>query len=83
MSDYVPTTGIVRQVWTQFSEYGGLVVRTVPTLADDRDDEFDRWLMAAKERAWEEGREAGFEDRLDEQWSASGPRNTNPYRSEP
>lgn len=60
MSEYVPTTGEIREVWAAFSDYGGLVVpdqlRHAPCW-EDRLAEFDRWLNEVK--ADKLGREAG------------------------
>lgn len=45
MSGYTPTTDEIRNVWGEFSEYGGLTNRTSGgSLIDARYAEFDRWL---------------------------------------
>lgn len=45
VSGYTPTTDEIRNVWGEFSEYGGLTNRTSGgSLIDARYAEFDRWL---------------------------------------
>ena len=46
MSDYTPTSDEIRDIWTAWSDYGGLTSRPHSGTSDDRYAEFDRWLAA-------------------------------------
>src|SRR5690606_16264708 len=51
VSGYTPTTDEIRNVWGEFSEYGGLTNRTSGgSLIDARYAEFDRWMRSEREQ---------------------------------
>ena len=79
MSDRTLTTKHVRE---------DFATRRVPHIDESRREAFDRWLEQVKAEAWQEGHDAGWEDRHEDAligWMASGPHESdahNPYRKE-
>ena len=79
MSDWTLTTKQVRE---------DFATRMDHHLDESRREAFDRWLEQVKAEAWQEGHDAGWEDRHADAligWMASGPHESdahNPYRQE-
>ena len=86
MSDYTPTTDDVEDAWC--SRYDGEHAWASGEERRGYEAEFYRWMEQVKAEAWQEGHDAGWEDRHEDAligWMASGPHESdahNPYRKE-
>ena len=77
MSDYTPTTPVIRGAYIQLHSDASWESK------QPRLDEFNRWLDEVRAEAWDEGFNTGVEDSFDFIESENHECIPNPYRQEP